>query len=214
METPSKHSILSESTTSEILLCHPSALSDIKHEVSKQLKRRLGQWNPEQQGVLISYKGRKQILNGGRGRIVDTSPYVHLAVKYTGVYARPYVGAKIFGKVLSVAVSDDKVTLVCSIEAELTAIVNNIDKERYVLKSSGEQKKADSSDDSDLNDDDDDGDNDSIFGDEEKAKSSAVWHLEDSKKGNRRLEAGSKVKLQITAVEVSEGTIISYATLL
>ena len=136
---------------------------------------------------------------------MDTSPYVHLSVRYTGVYARPQVGAKIFGKVQAVSVQDDKVTLICYIEAELTAIVNDLDTERFLLRcddseANGEEKKrAVSSDDSDLNDDDDD-DNDSIFGGEEKASSSAIWHLEDSKKANRRVEAGSKVKLQITDV--------------
>ena len=89
METPSKHSILTEKEVTEVLLVHPSALVNIKQEVSKQMKRKLGQWDPERQGVLVSFKGRKQVLNGGRGRIVDTSPYVHLVVKYTGVYARP-----------------------------------------------------------------------------------------------------------------------------
>ena len=151
---------------------------------------------------------------------MDTSPYVHLSVRYTGVYARPQVGAKILGKVVSVAVhgSEEKVTLVCSIEAELTAIVNKIDKDRFILKKeetpgalTSAAKKADSSDDS-LDDDDDD--NDSIFGDEEKGATNATWHLEDSKKANRRVEAGSKVKLQIMEVHVSEGTLISYAELI
>ena len=100
--------------------------------------------------------------------------------------------------------SDDKVTLVCTIEAELTAIVNQIDMERFTLKrevnSSVEEKKgAASSDDSDdfaySNED-----NDSIFGDEVKESGAAIWHLEDKKKDNRKLESGSKVKLQITDV--------------
>ena len=68
---------------------HPSNLSNIKHEVGKQLKKKIGTWDPERNGVLVSYQGRKEVLNGGRGKIVDTSPYVHLVIRYTGVYARP-----------------------------------------------------------------------------------------------------------------------------
>ena len=47
METGKRHSILSESTTTEVLLMHPSNLGNIKHEVNRQLKRKVGQWHPE-----------------------------------------------------------------------------------------------------------------------------------------------------------------------
>ena len=45
-------------------------------------------------------------MNGGRGRVLDTSPYVHMTVRYTAVYARPYVGAKLFGVVDLINVVD------------------------------------------------------------------------------------------------------------
>ena len=106
-------------------MIHPSALGNVKSEVGKQLKKRVGAWDPVRDGVLVAYKGRKQVLNGGRGRVVDTSPFVQLVVRYTGVYAKPTVGSKLFGKVQAVtSQGNDKVTIVCSIEGELTAIVN------------------------------------------------------------------------------------------
>ena len=110
-----------------------------------------------------------------------------------------------------------KVTLVCSIEAELTAIVTQVDTKRFALKqenlggalsSKAKDGKVASSDDSldDLDDDDDlagdDDDNDSIFADDAPAnkRDHIVYSLEDTEKGNRRVEAGSKVKLQIVDV--------------
>ena len=70
-------------------MLHPSALGGVKNEVGRTLKKKLGQWDPERNGVLVAFKGNKQVLNGGRGRIVDTSQFVHLTVRYTGVYAKP-----------------------------------------------------------------------------------------------------------------------------
>ena len=72
-----------------MILIHPGDLSNVKKDVGAQLTKKVGQWDPERSGVLVSFKGRKQILNGGRGRVVDTSPYVQLVVRYTGVYAKP-----------------------------------------------------------------------------------------------------------------------------
>ena len=79
-----------------------------------------------------------------------------------------------------------------------------IDTTRFVLKKEAEveapvqaKKKKDSFDSlhgsSDENVDDDD--NDSIFGDEYKEESAAIYFLEDTTKDNRVLQAGSKVKL-------------------
>ena len=71
---------------------------------------------------------------------------------------------------------------------------------------------------SDLDDDNkaaQDSDNDSIFGDENGDKFvSTACHIEDKTKNDRKIMAGSKVKLTLTDVQVSEGTIISYATLI
>ena len=69
-----------------------------------------------------------------------------------------------------------------------------------------------SSDDSEENEEDDD--KDSIFGDESKEAAVAIYYMEDGQKDNRRVGSGSKFKLQIMDVQVSEGSIISYATLL
>ena len=60
-------------------------------------------------------------------------------------------------------------------------------------------------------------DNDSIMDDEDSFQTkttTAFCYLEDSKKGGRKITTGSKIKLQLSDVQVSEGTILSYATVL
>ena len=134
------------------------------------------------------------------------------------MYARPQIGTRLIGKVQAIsshlgADSQTKVTLVCTIEAGLTCVINNFDLDRFAVKSettakpaAPKKKDADSlsSDDDDFDSDD----NDSIMGDNE------VFFLEDTKKENRKIVQGSKVKLQLTDVKVSEGSLISYATLI
>jgi len=105
----------------------------------------------------------------------------------------------------------DKVTIVCSIEGELTAIVNQIDLNRYAIKkdetSKAAERKVSSDDDmSDLDGYDEnkaanDSDNDSIFGDENGDKfTSTPCYIEDKTKNDRKIMAGSKVKLTLTDV--------------
>ena len=192
-------------------MIHPSALGDIKREVGKQLKRKIGQWHPESNGVLVAYKGRREVLNGGRGRVVDTSPFVHLNVRYTAVYAKPTVGARLVGTVQAVtSQGDDNVTVVCAIEGELTAVVNEVDlKDRFTLKKETVMNEEDSEEESKMDDD-----NDSIIDAEETKNAAAFCYLEDKQKGGRKITNGSKVKLQVTEVHVSEGTILSYAKMI
>ena len=76
-------------------MLHPSQLGQLKTAVSKELKKKLDKWDHENQGVLVKFIGRKQILNGGRGRIIDTNPLVFITVRYTACFAKPFVGAKI-----------------------------------------------------------------------------------------------------------------------
>ena len=96
------------------------------------------------------------------------------------------------------------------------------DTTRFVLKKEAEveapvqkKKKAESMDslDSDADEIAEESE-DSIFGDEYKESAAAIYYLEDTQKDNRIMQAGSKVKLQITDLQASEGSIISYATLL
>jgi len=42
------------------------------------------------------------VLYGGRGRIVDTSPFIQYTVKYTCIFAKPKVGAKVVGKIVKI----------------------------------------------------------------------------------------------------------------
>ena len=52
------------------------------------------------------------------------------------MYAKPQVGAKLVGQVqtISQGSSEEQATIVCQIEAQLTAIVTQINTERFVLK--------------------------------------------------------------------------------
>ena len=106
IESPSKQgnsnkrSIIHEVTVTEQVLLHPSQLSEVKKAVGSELKKKIGIWDHERQGVLVGFKGKRQILNGARGRVIDTSPWIHLVVRYTANFARPVEGARIYGSVL------------------------------------------------------------------------------------------------------------------
>ena len=90
-----KPSILQEETITETLLLHPNQLDKVKNAIGQELKRKVGQWDHERQGVLTRFVGKRQILNGGRGRVLDTSPYIHMTVRYSAIFARPTIGAKL-----------------------------------------------------------------------------------------------------------------------
>ena len=77
---------------------HPSDLGEKKFRrtISKQMKNRLGKWDARRQAILTSYKGKFQVLKGGKGRIVDSStPYVQYSVKVMAEFAKPKVGSEI-----------------------------------------------------------------------------------------------------------------------
>ena len=66
------------------------------------------------------------------------------------------------------------------------------------------QKAADS-----LSSDDEMAEKDSVYDDDDKDKCS--WHIEDLSRKGRKIKIGSKVKLMIKDVTVTEGTLISHA---
>lgn len=101
-----KRSIIHEQSVTEQILLHPSQLSEIKKAVAGELNKKIGIWDHERGGVLVGFKGKRSILNGGRGRVVDTSPWIHLVVRYTAAFARPVEGARIYGSVLQISVLD------------------------------------------------------------------------------------------------------------
>lgn len=89
------------------------------------------------------------------------------------------------------------------VEGNLVCISKNIDKSRFELIE-GDSIKASDSD--EVNEDSDD----SVF---ETGQKSKEVQLRDTKK-NRVISSGSKVKLQISDIQVSEGTLILEALLI
>ena len=107
-------------------------------------------------------------------------------------------------------------------------MVDNLDQERFELKTmvkdeqaqSALKKPADSSDDSDSDILKEDDDNDSVFGNDDDEEGAAKkqqdglkFFLNDKKK-SKELHEGAKVRLQITKVTVSDGSLISTVTIL
>ena len=171
-----KKSILTERTITEQVLLHPSKLGKLKQSVNKELKKKLEKWDHERQGVLTKFIGRKQILNGGRGRVTDTSHFIQVLVRYTATFARPEVGATIKGTIESITSTNGRVAVMCAIEGGLSAIVREADMTRYSLKaeaasgdlesqSSGEKEEGKQED------------LDSVFGDDEEEAGNKVQEV-------------------------------------
>ena len=136
-----------------------------------------------------------------------------MLVRYTAVFARPQVGASIKGTVESISSINDRVAVMCAIEGGLSAIVKEADMERYTLKAedaSGEPQSQSSKEKEELREEE----HDSVFGDEDEETGKKVQevYLEEKSSG-RTLKPGSKVTLKIEEIVVSEGTLISYASI-
>ena len=77
------------------------------------------------------------MLYGGRGRVVDTSPFVQYTVKYSAVFAKPHVGAKIVAKIVNVMQSQamggtEQVILMSEVEGcNLACITREVDQDRF-----------------------------------------------------------------------------------
>ena len=48
-------------------------------------------------------------MYNGRGRIVDTSPYVQYTVRYSCLFAKPKVGAKVYAKIVDIIKNQDSI---------------------------------------------------------------------------------------------------------
>ena len=100
----------------------------------------------------------------------------------------------------------------CKIDGNVTAIVDQIPQDSFKLVK--EEVKTSKKDGDNLSSDDENvDDNDSVFSDDKKAGETS-WSLVDLNRNGRVIRVGSKIKLQIREVTVTEGTIISHATLL
>jgi hypothetical protein len=85
---------------------------------------------------LTEFTSKFKVLYGGRGRVVDTSPYVQYTVKYNAVFAKPHVGAKIVGKIVNIILSPNQaqqqVILMSEVEGcNLACITRDVDRDRF-----------------------------------------------------------------------------------
>ena len=75
----------------ETLLLHPSQMGNIKKEIFKTLHKKKQVWDDSLKGIITKFE-KVQLLNGGRARIMDDSPYLQYQVRYTVHYLQPEVG--------------------------------------------------------------------------------------------------------------------------
>ena len=61
-----------------------------------ELNKKLNKWDDNLNGIFISYN-KVQVLDGGKGRIMDDYASVHYTVRYHAIYIQPSVGDKIYG---------------------------------------------------------------------------------------------------------------------
>ena len=85
----------------DVVLIHPSQLSNLKKSVLKELHKKKNKWNDEVKGV-ITQVSKIQILNGGRGKLVDVETHLHYQVRYEIQFIKPQVGQSIKAKVVEV----------------------------------------------------------------------------------------------------------------
>jgi hypothetical protein len=128
---------------------------------------------------------------------------VFVTVRYTACFAKPYVGAKVVGTVERVSHENGQVNVICTLEGGLQATVEEIGEDRYTLKSemtetySAKPKDSESEVSSD---------EDSIF--QDRPQDNVRYSLFDRAK-QREIQQGTKVKVQITKVIVTDESIIS-----
>lgn len=72
----------------ETILLHPSQLNDVKKELFKELQKKKRVWNDPLKGIITKFE-RVQLLNGGKAKIMDDSPYLHYQVRYICHYLQP-----------------------------------------------------------------------------------------------------------------------------
>ena len=66
-------------------MLHPSQVGEFKIQILAELNKKLNKWDDNLRGILLSYN-KVQILNGGKGRIMDDFASIHYEVRYNAVY--------------------------------------------------------------------------------------------------------------------------------
>ena len=72
----------------ETILLHPSQLSNVKKEILKTVHKKKKTWDDSLKGIITKIE-KVQLLNGGRARIMDDSPYLQYQVRYQVNYLQP-----------------------------------------------------------------------------------------------------------------------------
>ena len=115
----------------ETILLHPSQLHDVKKGLFQELHKKKNVWNDTVRGIITRYE-RVQLLNGGRAKIMDDSPYLHYQVRYIVHYLQPQIGQKVKAKIQNIQQGHISLT----IEGRLTAIIpiSAIDTSKYEIE--------------------------------------------------------------------------------
>lgn len=79
---------------SDKVLLHPSDTVNIKLSILKELNKKLMKWDDGLKGIFLSYD-KVQILNGGKGRIMDDYAWLQYVVRYKVTFAQPKVEQKL-----------------------------------------------------------------------------------------------------------------------
>ena len=78
-------SFISPESFSDKILLHPSQVGEFKIQILAELNKKLSKWDDNLRGIMLSYN-KVQILNGGKGRIMDDFASIHYEVRYNAVY--------------------------------------------------------------------------------------------------------------------------------
>lgn len=71
-------------------MLHPSDTVNIKLSILKELNKKLMKWDDQLKGIFLSFD-KVQIMNGGKGRIMDDYAWIQYVVRYRVTYAQPRV---------------------------------------------------------------------------------------------------------------------------
>ena len=65
-------------------------MANIKQSILKELNKKLMKWDDQLKGIVLSLE-KVQLMNGGKGRIMDDYSWIQYIVRYRVTYAQPKV---------------------------------------------------------------------------------------------------------------------------
>eukprot|EP00347_Sterkiella_histriomuscorum_P023312 403335132 len=187
--------LFKESQVIDKIMLHPSDTVNIKHSIMKELNKKLMKWDDQVRGVFVSFQN-VQILNGGKGRIMDDFAWIQYNVRFTVTYAQPKIDDRIYGTVKDIQLGH----MTLSVYNILTVIVNleSLDSKRFQIQNTASAILSDiesnAEDDFDIED--------------QKSK----IEISDKQNGTTH-KVDSIVEIQITKLSISQGNVILFGQL-